>query len=816
MSMDIHDGKVTTRSIEKEMKESYINYAMSVIVDRALPDVRDGLKPVQRRILYSMYDLNLYPDRQHRKSATIVGKVMGEFHPHGDSAIYNAMVRMAQDWSYRHVLVDRQGNFGSIDGDPPGAMRYTEAKLSKLAMEMLRDLEKDTVNFVPNFDESSEQPEVLPARFPNLLVNGESGIAVGMATNIPPHNLGEVTDGLIAMIDNPDITTQELMKYIKGPDFPTGGIILGKDGIKQAYETGRGKIIVRAKTQIEQMKNGKTRIVVTEIPFMVTKSNIVTKIAQLHRDKKVDGITDLRDESDKNGIRIVIELRKDANPHVVLNRLYKHTQLQETFGAIMLAIVDNEPRILTLKQMLYYYLEHQKDVIIRRTKFELNKAEADAHILEGYRKALDIIDEIIALIRAAENDQVARIGLIERFGFTEKQAIAILNLQLRRLTSLEREKIEADYQELVKLIARLKEILGDIRLVYDIIKNELSEIRNKNADERRTQIVAKEASIEIEDLIAEEDMVVTITHNGYIKRLPVDTYRAQRRGGRGITALNTPEEDFVEQLFIANTHSYVLFFTNKGRVYRLRGHEIPEASRNARGVAIINLIQLDPGERIEATIPIQKFTDDRYLVICTRNGILKKTILSEFNTRRTGGLNCINLDEDDEVVSVKLTDGNHEIMIVTNDGQAIRFAEEQVRSMGRSARGVKGITLNEGAFVIGMEVVVPNSQLLVISEKGFGKRTALEEYRAISRGGKGVRTLNITDKTGEIVGIKVVHDSNEVMLISVEGIMIRMIVSDIPQQGRNTQGVRLMKLADNDRVIAAAKIVGKSDDIDEE
>ncbi|NLY11870.1 MAG: DNA gyrase subunit A [Firmicutes bacterium] len=816
MSMDIHDGKVTTRSIEKEMKESYINYAMSVIVDRALPDVRDGLKPVQRRILYSMYDLNLYPDRQHRKSATIVGKVMGEFHPHGDSAIYNAMVRMAQDWSYRHVLVDRQGNFGSIDGDPPGAMRYTEAKLSKLAMEMLRDLEKDTVNFVPNFDESSEQPEVLPARFPNLLVNGESGIAVGMATNIPPHNLGEVTDGLIAMIDNPDITTQELMKYIKGPDFPTGGIILGKDGIKQAYETGRGKIIVRAKTQIEQMKNGKTRIVVTEIPFMVTKSNIVTKIAQLHRDKKVDGITDLRDESDKNGIRIVIELRKDANPHVVLNRLYKHTQLQETFGAIMLAIVDNEPRILTLKQMLYYYLEHQKDVIIRRTKFELNKAEADAHILEGYRKALDIIDEIIALIRAAENDQVARIGLIERFGFTEKQAIAILNLQLRRLTSLEREKIEADYQELVKLIARLKEILGDIRLVYDIIKNELSEIRNKNADERRTQIVAKEASIEIEDLIAEEDMVVTITHNGYIKRLPVDTYRAQRRGGRGITALNTPEEDFVEQLFIANTHSYVLFFTNKGRVYRLRGHEIPEASRNARGVAIINLIQLDPGERIEATIPIQKFTDDRYLVICTRSGILKKTILSEFNTRRTGGLNCINLDEDDEVVSVKLTDGNHEIMIVTNDGQAIRFAEEQVRSMGRSARGVKGITLNEGAFVIGMEVVVPNSQLLVISEKGFGKRTALEEYRAISRGGKGVRTLNITDKTGEIVGIKVVHDSNEVMLISVEGIMIRMIVSDIPQQGRNTQGVRLMKLGDNDRVIAAAKIVGKSDDIDEE
>ena len=816
MSMDIHDGKVTTRSIEKEMKESYINYAMSVIVDRALPDVRDGLKPVQRRILYSMYDLNLYPDRQHRKSATIVGKVMGEFHPHGDSAIYNAMVRMAQDWSYRHVLVDRQGNFGSIDGDPPGAMRYTEAKLSKLAMEMLRDLEKDTVNFVPNFDESSEQPEVLPARFPNLLVNGESGIAVGMATNIPPHNLGEVTDGLIAMIDNPDITTQELMKYIKGPDFPTGGIILGKDGIKQAYETGRGKIIVRAKTQIEQMKNGKTRIVVTEIPFMVTKSNIVTKIAQLHRDKKVDGITDLRDESDKNGIRIVIELRKDANPHVVLNRLYKHTQLQETFGAIMLAIVDNEPRILTLKQMLYYYLEHQKDVIIRRTKFELNKAEADAHILEGYRKALDIIDEIIALIRAAENDQVARIGLIERFGFTEKQAIAILNLQLRRLTSLEREKIEADYQELVKLIARLKEILGDIRLVYDIIKNELSEIRNKNADERRTQIVAKEASIEIEDLIAEEDMVVTITHNGYIKRLPVDTYRAQRRGGRGITALNTPEEDFVEQLFIANTHSYVLFFTNKGRVYRLRGHEIPEASRNARGVAIINLIQLDPGERIEATIPIQKFTDDRYLVICTRSGILKKTILSEFNTRRTGGLNCINLDEDDEVVSVKLTDGNHEIMIVTNDGQAIRFAEEQVRSMGRSARGVKGITLNEGAFVIGMEVVVPNSQLLVISEKGFGKRTALEEYRAISRGGKGVRTLNITDKTGEIVGIEVVHDSNEVMLISVEGIMIRMIVSDIPQQGRNTQGVRLMKLGDNDRVIAAAKIVGKSDDIDEE
>jgi len=795
------------------MRTSYINYAMSVIVERALPDVRDGLKPVQRRILYGMYELGTRYDRPHKKSARIVGEVMGKYHPHGDSAIYDAMVRMAQPFSYRAMLVDGHGNFGSVDGDPPAAMRYTEARLSKIAMEMLRDIDKDTVDFIPNFDETLEQPAVLPSRFPNLLVNGAQGIAVGMATNIPPHNLGEVIDGIVAMIDNPDITTKELMKYIKGPDFPTGAVIMGRDGIKEAYETGRGRIRVRAKTQIEEMSGGKSRIVVTEIPYMVNKARLIEKIAELVRDKKIDGVTDLRDESDKTGLRIVIELRRDANPQIVLNRLFKHTQLQDTFGVIMLALVDNEPKILSLREMIRCYLDHQRDVVIRRTRFDLQKAEERAHILEGYRIALDNIDEIIAIIRAARSDQVAREQLMSRFGLTERQAVAILDMQLKRLTGLEREKIEEEYAQLQKTIARLREILGDLHLVYEIVKEELLALKAEFADARRTRISRSEGDFEEEDLIAEEDIVVTVTHRGYIKRLPVDAYRAQRRGGRGITALPTKSEDFVEQLFVASTHSTVLFFTNRGRVYRLRGHEIPEASRSARGTAIINLLNLDPGERIQATIPIAEYSEDLYLVMATRQGVIKKTSLSEFANLRSAGLICISLDEDDELIGVELTDGSKELMLVTRYGQAIRFAETDVRPMGRSARGVKGITLERDDAVVGLGVVTNDREVLVVTENGFGKRTPVEEYRITGRGGKGIKTLNMTLKTGPIVGIRLVQESDEVMIISLEGIMIRIPVSDISRQGRSTQGVTLMRLDAGDKVVAVANI---SRDEDEE
>ena len=812
MSINLHNGKTVPVRISDEMKTSYINYAMSVIVERALPDVRDGLKPVQRRILYGMLELGNRPDRPHKKSARIVGEVMGKYHPHGDSAIYDAMVRMAQPFSYRNMLVDGHGNFGSVDGDPAAAMRYTEARLSKIAMEMLRDIDKDTVDFIPNFDETLEQPSVLPSKFPNLLVNGSAGIAVGMATNIPPHNLGEVIDGLIELIDNPDVSIKELMNHVKGPDFPTGAIIQGREGIRDAYTTGRGRIRVRAKSQIEQMSNGKTRIIVTELPYQVNKARLIEKIAELVREKKVDGITDLRDESDKSGMRIVIEVRRDADPHVVLNRLYKHSQLEDTFGVIMLALVDNEPKVLNLKEVLNHYLDHQKEVVIRRTRFELRKAEERAHILEGYRIALDNIDEIIALIRSAKNDQVARQGLMERFGLSERQAVAILDMQLRRLTGLERDKIEDEYQELLKTIARLKAILGDMNLVYEIIKEELIRIKDEFADERRTKIGLSVGNLEDVDLIAEEDIVVTMTHQGYIKRLPVDTYRAQRRGGRGITALNTRADDFVEQLFVASTHSYVLFFTNKGRVYRLRGHEIPEAGRNARGYAVINLLSLEPGERIQATIPISEYSDDQYLTMATANGTIKKTVLSEFDTNRSGGLICITLVDDDELVGIELTDGKEEIVLVTKGGQAIRFEEDQIRPMGRSAQGVIGIRLNTGDKVVGLGVANDDADLLVVTERGFGKRTPISEYRVTNRAGKGVLTLNKTEKTGTIVGIQVVHESNEIMILSVEGIMIRMKVAEISQMGRNTQGVTLMRLADNDRVVAVANIVGKEEE----
>ncbi|NMB38348.1 MAG: DNA gyrase subunit A [Firmicutes bacterium] len=812
MNLNFHDGKIVPIKIEDEMKKSYINYAMSVIVERALPDVRDGLKPVQRRILYGMGELGLRYDRAYKKSAAIVGEVMGKFHPHGDSAIYDALVRMAQPFSYRYQLVDGHGNFGSVDGDPPAAMRYTEARLSRLATEMLRDIDKDTVDFVPNFDETIDQPSVLPSRFPNLLVNGAAGIAVGMATNIPPHNLGEVIDGIIMLIDDANTTIEELNQVILGPDFPTGGLILGREGIKSAYKTGRGKIIVRAKSQIEQMNNGKQRILITELPYNVNKARLIEKIAQLVRDKKVDGITDLRDESDRTGMRIVIELRRDANVHVVLNRLYKHTQLQNTFGVIMLALVDGEPKVLNIKEVLLHYIEHQKEIIIRRCKSELKKAESDAHIREGLLIALDHIDEIIKIIRSSKNDQKARETLMIRFELSERQATAILDMQLRRLTGLEREKIELEYEQLLQTIKRLRTILGDMNLVYNIVKDELLEIKELFSDERRTMIVRDDSNLEIEDLIAEEDIVVTLTHQGYIKRLPVDTYRSQRRGGRGITAIHTKEEDFVEQLFVTSTHNYVLFFTNKGRVYRLKGHEIPEAGRSARGIAAVNLVQLTPGERIEATIPISEYSDDLYLTMATKNGIVKKTVLAEYDSPRVGGLICISLVDDDELVSVKLTDGNQELILVTADAKAIRFSETHVRATGRDTQGVKGIQLDKDDYVISMGVVVPGAELLVVSEGGYGKRTSIDEYRVTNRGGKGVKTLNKTDKTGLLIAAKVVHENHEIMLISLEGIMIRMAVADISQFSRNTQGVILMKLQEKDKVVAAAHIIGKDEE----
>ena len=813
MSINLSSGKIVPVKITEEMKTSYINYAMSVIVERALPDVRDGLKPVQRRILYSMLELGNRPDRPHKKSARIVGEVMGKYHPHGDSAIYDAMVRMAQPFSYRYMLVDGHGNFGSVDGDPPAAMRYTEARLSPLAMEMLKDIDKDTVDFYPNFDDSLEQPVVLPSKFPNLLVNGASGIAVGMATNIPPHNLGEVIDGLIALIDNPDIDIRGLMKYIKGPDFPTGSIIQGREGIREAYSTGRGRIRVRGKTQIEQLSNGKTRILITELPYQVNKARLIEKIAELVRDKRVDGITDLRDESDKTGMRIVIELRRDASPHVVLNRLYKHRQLEDTFGVIMLALVDNEPKVMNLKEVLNHYLDHQKEVVLRRTRFELRKAEERAHILEGYRIALNNIDEIIAIIRAAYDDAKER--LMDRFGLSERQAVAILDMQLRRLSGLEREKIDQEYAELMKTIERLKAILGDMNLVYQIIKDELTEIKEKFADPRRTKIGLSVGDLEDVDLIAEEDIVVTLTHHGYIKRLPVDTYRAQRRGGRGITALRAKTDDFVEMLFVASTHSYVLFFTNKGRVYRLRGHEIPEAGRNARGFAVVNLISFEPGERIQATIPISDYNDDQYLVMATRSGIVKKTALKEFDTNRSGGLICITLVDDDELVGIELTDGNSELMLVTKYGQAIRFAEEQIRPMGRTAQGVMGIRLDDRDEVVSLAAASDDAELLVVTEKGYGKRTAISEYPLQNRAGKGVITLKKNERTGPVVGAQVVREGNEIMLLSIEGILIRRQVAEISLQGRNTQGVTLMRLDENDRVVGVADIVGKEEEEDE-
>ncbi|QIB27854.1 DNA gyrase subunit A [Caloranaerobacter azorensis] len=798
--------------IKDEMKKSYLDYAMSVIVSRALPDVRDGLKPVHRRILHVMNELNLTPDKPFRKSARIVGDVLGKYHPHGDSAVYDAMVRMAQDFSTRYLLVDGHGNFGSIDGDGAAAMRYTEARMSKIATEMLRDINKDTVDFRPNFDETLKEPKVLPSRFPNLLVNGSSGIAVGMATSIPPHNLGEVIDGIIMMIDNPDVDVDELMEVIKGPDFPTGAIIMGREGIKAAYRTGRGKVIVRAKTYIEQLNKSKTRIIVTELPYQVNKAKLIEKIASLVRDKKIEGISGLRDESDRNGMRIVIELKRDANPNVVLNNLYKHTQLQDTFSIIMLALVDDQPKVLNLREVIRHYLNHQKEVITRRTQYDLNKAEDRAHILEGLRIALDHIDEVINLIRNSKTVNEARDGLMNKFGLTEKQAQAILDMRLQKLTGLERNKIEEEYEELIKLINKYREILADDRLIYKIIKDELLEIKEKYNDDRRTEIRASIDEISIEDMIKEEKVVITLTHFGYIKRLPEDTYKAQRRGGKGITGLTTREEDFVEDIFVTSTHDNILFFTNKGKVYKLRAFEIPEAKRQAKGTAIINLLNLDVNEKITAVIPIKEFNPEDYLVFATKKGLIKKTGLNEFDNIRKNGLIAINLREEDELIEVRRTNGEDELILVTAHGMSIRFSEKDVRNMGRSAMGVKAITLNEDDELVAMDLIKEDNDLLVITEKGYGKRTQISEYRSQSRGGKGIKTYNVKERTGNIVGAKVVSINDEVMLISVSGTIIRLKVSDISQMGRSTQGVTLMKVSENDRVVSIAKVAAEEDE----
>lgn len=792
-------SQIKDRDIGTEMRESFMDYAMSIIVSRALPDVRDGMKPVHRRILYAMSELGMAPDKPHKKSARIVGEVIGKYHPHGDSAVYESMVRMAQDFSMRYMLVDGHGNFGSIDGDMAAAMRYTEARLSKIAMEMLRDINKETIDFAPNYDGEEQEPVVLPARYPNLLVNGVSGIAVGMATNIPPHNLGEVIDGVQAMIRNPDITPMELMEYIQGPDFPTAGYILGREGIRQAYRTGRGSVTMRAKATIEE-NNNKARIVVHEIPYQVNKARLVEKIAELVRDKRIDGITDLRDESDRNGMRIVIELRRDVNPNVVLNNLYKHTAMQSNFGINMLAIVNNEPKILNLRDVLFYYLEHQVTVIRRRTEFELKKAEARAHILEGLRVALDHLDEVIALIRASQTTEAAREGLMERFGLSHEQAQAILDMRLQRLTGLEREKIENEYQELLARIAELREILANEHLVLQIINDELQEIKERFADERRTEITVGEDSILDEDLIPREEVIITITHTGYIKRLPANTYRSQKRGGRGVVGMDTKSEDFVEHLFVTNSHHYLMFFTDKGKAYRLKAYEIPELSRTARGTPIINLIQIEQGESINAVIPVENFDSDNFLFFATRQGVVKKTPLEDYVNIRKGGLIAINLREDDSLIDVKLTDGQQEIIMGTAQGMSIRFKESDVRSMGRSATGVKGITLDDNDEVIGMDVVDQELDILIVTTKGYGKRTPASDYRSQTRGGKGIKTINITEKNGPVVALKVVKSEEDLMIITASGTIIRTSMEGISTMGRYAQGVKLINIREDDSV----------------
>lgn len=802
--LEDRDGKIIERDIEDEMKTAYIDYAMSVIVSRALPDVRDGLKPVHRRILYTMYEDGLTSDKPYRKSATTVGDVLGRYHPHGDSSVYDAMVRMAQTFSLRYPLIDGHGNFGSIDGDGAAAYRYTEARMSKIAEIMLTDIEKNTVDFMPNFDDRLQEPTVLPAKIPALLVNGSSGIAVGMATNIPPHNLTEVINGIIKIIDDDNVTDEQLMQIIKGPDFPTGGMILGREAIKQAYTTGKGKITVRAEAEIEEMSNGKQKIIVTSLPYQVNKAKLIENIANLVKEKRIEGISELRDESDReNAVRIHIGLKKDANARVVLNQLYKNTQMQDTFGVIMLALVDGQPRILTLRQCLDYYIDHRKGVILRRTQFELDKALARAHILEGLKIALDNIDEVINIIRSSYDDAKER--LMERFGLSDIQAQAILDMRLKTLSGLQREKIEEEYNELMKLIAHLREILGSEKLVFEIIKEELTEVKEKYGDERLTKIVAAEGEFNEEDLIKEEQMVVALTHFGYIKRMPIDTYRSQKRGGKGISGISTREEDFVKQIFTTSTHDTVLFFSNKGKLYRLRGYEIPEAGRTAKGTAIVNLLSLDAGEKISAVIPISDFEDSKYLLMATKNGLIKKTPLQEYNSSRKTGLLAITLKDDDELIDVRLTDGQDNVVLVTKKGLCITFDEKDVRPVGRSAQGVLGIRLDEDDTVIGMESILSNNKgvtLLAITENGFGKRTELDEYRVQNRGGRGVITYKITPKTGNIVGIRMAKEDDDVMLITNSGTIIRINVKDVSILGRATQGVTLMRTNENEKVVS--------------
>ncbi|MDU7215531.1 DNA gyrase subunit A [Clostridium sp.] len=813
--MNFNEGKVIPVDINKEMKRCYIDYAMSVIVGRALPDVRDGLKPVHRRILYSLQELGITPDKSYRKCARIVGDVLGKYHPHGDSSVYDALVRMAQDFSMRYMLVDGHGNFGSVDGDSAAAMRYTEARMNKIAVEMLRDINKNTVDFVPNFDGSEKEPAVLPARYPNLLVNGSSGIAVGMATNIPPHNLGEIIDGTVMLIDSPETSVLELMTIIKGPDFPTAGIIMGKAGIRAAYETGKGKIVVRAKADIEE-ENSRHRIIVTELPYQVNKAKLIENIADLVKDKKIVGISDLRDESDRQGMRIVIELKKDANPNVILNLLYKHTKMQDTFGVIMLALVDNEPQVLNLKQVLCNYIDFQKEVITKRTIFDLNKAQARAHILEGLRIALDHIDEVISIIRHSDTSEIARNTLIERFNFTDKQATAILEMRLRRLTGLERGKIEEEYNELMKQIEYLNSILASEEKLLGVIKEELIEIKNKYSDERRTSIEKVVNEIDIEDLIQEEEVTITLTHSGYIKRISADTYSSQRRGGKGIQAMSTKEDDFVEHIMITSTHSDVLFFTNKGRVYKLRAYEIPEAGRVAKGTNIINLIAIEPDERIETVLSIRDNTKDGFLFMATKQGIVKKTPLSDFKNLRKNGLIAINLREGDELLKVKVTRGDANIIIVTQNGYAVRFSEKNVRAMGRTASGVRSINLKDDDIAVCMDIAVDSEDLLIISEYGFGKRTPISEYKVQNRGGVGLITYKISEKTGKVVGATMCNELDELMLINSSGVAIRINVKDISVTGRSAMGVTLMRTNEDEKVVAVAKISGSEEENVEE
>ena len=800
------NNRILPIEIAEEMKKSYIDYSMSVIVGRALPDVRDGLKPVHRRILYSMSELNLTPDKPYRKSARIVGDVLGKYHPHGDTAVYHAMVRMAQDFSTRGLLVDGHGNFGSVDGYAPAAMRYTEAKMSKLSLELLRDIEKETVDFVPNFDESLKEPSVLPSRYPNLLVNGSNGIAVGMATSIPPHNLGEVIDATVHLIDNEECSVDDLMQFIKGPDFPTSAIIMGKESISEAYRTGRGKVKVRARAVIEELPKGKQQIVVTEIPYQVNKAKLVERIAELVKDKKIEGISDLRDESNRNGMRIVIELKRDVNANIVLNNLYKHSQMEDTFSVIMLALVNGQPKVLNLKQILYHYVQHQKDVVTRRTKFELNKAEARAHILEGLRIALDNIDAVISLIRGSKTTQEAKTGLMNKFGLTDIQAQAILDMRLQRLTGLERDKIEAEYEELIKKINRLKEILANERLLLNVIKEEMLIIKENYADERRTEIRHAEGEIDMRDLIEDEEIAITLTHFGYIKRLPADTYKSQRRGGRGISALTTREEDFVKHLVSTTTHSRLLFFTNKGRVFRLNAYEIPEGKRQAKGTAIVNLLQLGPNEKIATLLAIDEKDENKYLLLATKNGIVNKTNREEFKNINKAGLIAIGLREDDELIGVKVTDGNKDILLVTKEGMSIRFDENDIRPMGRTAMGVKGITLSNEDKVVSMSLCEEGTDVLVVSENGFGKRTDINEYRTQIRAGKGIKTYNIAEKTGKLVGAEMVNEDDEMMIINSDGVLIRLRVNEISLFGRVTSGVKLMKTDDEVNVVSISKI----------